>query len=298
MSIHEQTEHRALHENTVLRSLTPREDASLVLVSLRTALAMNRKIVEALITQRTFDRKEDQSPATETDRLCEDLAREMFHDAFGTAVTFMGEESGGTFNENGYCLAVDPIDGTWGFIGDTGMFSAVINIYKDGKPHLGLVSQPTGSEMMYAVGDEPTRLLRAERWGIGNNWQTMPQIQDQKSALVNMQWQKNDDDLMTALAKAWKQNTIQQVRSTGGSPALSMAEVAKGSTMYASNWKKASSPHDLGAGIKIIENAGGSTVDLDGAPIQPIGHAGIFVAGLHKEHQDIVRGIIRNAMPA
>jgi len=144
---------------------------------------------------------------------------------------------------------------------------------------------------MYAIGDEPTRLLRGERWGIEATWRTMPQMPDQDSILVNLQGKPRNAQIMAALYKAWEDELIKQVRSSGGSPAVGLAEVAKGSVAYVGHWRDATA-YDLGAGVKIIENAGGCVEDADGEPIKPVGHSGLFIAGLHTTHRRIIREII------
>jgi len=70
-------------------------DRELLLVTLQASLAINRLVVSGLNYDRPYDRKADDSPATVTDRACEEVARQMYEDAFGQSVAFMGEEGGG-----------------------------------------------------------------------------------------------------------------------------------------------------------------------------------------------------------
>lgn len=264
----------------------------LLYVALRTTMAICRKLNVVMQAQRVFTRKADNTPVTLMDPACEALGKEMFGTAFGNSVTFIGEEGEEKFVEEGLVAAMDPIDGTWGFISDTGGFGVTLTIYENGKPLMGVVAQPSASELTYATGTEPTRLLRAGRWGTQATWDTLPQQTKQERLLINTHLRATDRQYADALFAGWEKDIIKQVRYSGNSPAVCLSEVAKGSTMYTAKWNKPSSPHDLGGPVKIVENAGGKVVDLDGAPIEVIGHEGIFIAGLRNEHIETVRKIL------
>lgn len=293
MGFHE-IESQALQAAIISPNKRPDSDADLLIVTLQTAVAINRKVVVALCNEREFDRKNDNSPVTATDKECEAIARTMFYDAFGSNVAFTGEETGGEFVDSGYCVAIDPIDGTWAFVSDTGLYGTTISIYKDGKPHLGLVSQPSASELMYAVGQEPTRLLRDSRWGSIPSWHTMPQYQADDDVLVNLQMRQRDGDIMTALTNAWRKKKVKQVRGFGGSPAVAIKEAAKGDVTYVANWGKPSTPYDLGGPMKLLQNAGGAVENVDGSPIKAIGHKGLLIAGVHANHRKRVQLILQD----
>lgn len=53
-----------------------------------------------------------------------------------------------------------------------------------------------------------------------------------------------------------------------------------------------STPFDLSAGIKLVENAGGSVINLDGGKTVAVEHSGPFIAGINQEHDTTIREIL------
>ncbi len=263
---------------------------------------MSREILTALPGGRDYELKKDQTPVTKTDLECQLIARKIVEGAFGDKIFFSGEEEEtgkdhlSSISDKDLALFIDPVDGTRAFTRDNSMFSTVAQFYKNGLPYAGLILQPVTMEMAYAIGSQPTRYYRGPRWGVGETWQTMGSRPHSKEELVlNMPVERDEKAVMDEIFVALKAKTIRQFRSTGGSAALPILDVVKGSQVYAGKFPRPTEPHDLGAAIKIVENAGGSIVDLEGKPIAAIGHEGFFVAGLRRDYVMHVCEILSSA---
>lgn len=63
---------------------------------------------------------------------------------------FVGEEGDGIYATGEYIWIVDPIDGTSNFIRDLGLSAISVGLWKNGKPHIGVIYQPFRDEMYWA----------------------------------------------------------------------------------------------------------------------------------------------------
>ncbi len=98
-------------------------------------------------------KKKDKTLVTEADFLSEKIILQGLS-SFGYG--FLSEESlesKGRIKEKRIWV-IDPIDGTMDFIKKTGEFSIMIGLVENGRVILGVVYQPVGDKMFYAVSGE------------------------------------------------------------------------------------------------------------------------------------------------
>ena len=86
--------------------------------------------------------KADDTPVTRADLASDELIRQGLQHAFpGDGI--LSEEAETRFlSETGRTWVVDPLDGTKGFISDTGDYTIQIALVEDGQPVLGVVHEP------------------------------------------------------------------------------------------------------------------------------------------------------------
>jgi myo-inositol-1(or 4)-monophosphatase len=240
--------------------------------------------------------KTDGSPVTRLELEIEERIGASLS-AFEPGATLVGEELGGELSDRGWSVAVDPVDGTWAFVGGTETFSTTLAVFRDGVPMLGLVANPATGEIGYAPAGGATRLLQLSVFGEDDRACTLPAPRlDPGPVLVNLHPGRRSAPLAAALYKAWASNDVRMVRSPGGSPAWALLEAAKGSFVYVNLWSnRPASPYDLAAGCLLLQGAGGEVTDLDGAAIDLVSHAGPFVAAVDEDRRRIVAGLVRSA---
>ena len=238
--------------------------------------------------------KGDGSPVTRLELEIEErLARSL--ERFEPGASFVGEELGGKLSDEGWSLAVDPVDGTWAFVGRTETFTTTLSVFRDGDPFLGLVSNPATGEIGYATKDGATRILQLSVFGEDDEAQLLP-IPGAGSGpvLVNAHPGRAAAPLIARLYEAWADGEVRMVRSPGGSPAWALLEAAKGSFVYVNLWsKRPAAAYDLAAGGLLVRGAGGEVTGLDGAPIDLVSHAGPFVAAVDQERRQTVTELLQ-----
>jgi fructose-1,6-bisphosphatase/inositol monophosphatase family enzyme len=241
------------------------------------------------------DLKSDGSPVTELDREVEAMVRAALA-TFHPETAVVGEEGGGELPATGPAVAIDPVDGTWAYVSGTGTAATTLAVFKDEVPFLGVVANPTTGEVAYAVSGEGARLIQLAVFGEADTAYRLPLGgADPSKVLVNVQPSLKAQLTINALYEAWGQRRVQSVRSPGGSPAWALLEAAKGRFSYINLWSnRPAEAYDLAAGVLLVRAAGGEVVGLDGEPIDPVRHAGPFVAGTQPDSRmrllEIVRG--------
>jgi myo-inositol-1(or 4)-monophosphatase len=83
----------------------------------------------------------DWDPVTEADRGAERVIRQMIQEGY-PAHGIEGEEYGSHQPESPYQWIIDPIDGTRAFVVGMPTWGTLIGLYHNGKPLLGVMSQP------------------------------------------------------------------------------------------------------------------------------------------------------------
>ncbi len=259
--------------------------------------------------------KPDGSPVTATDKIIELFFRESFN-RFCPEAAMLGEETGGSLSETGYSVAVDPIDGTWGFINRTETCATSLLILQDKIPVIGMVLNPVSGEISYGGESLSTRLLQLSLFNEGEQGYDLPLDRvssdrastnrdsidkappdktAEKGILVNLHPQRHGGSLLNHLYTQWEKGGIKMIRSPGGSPAHALLEAAKGTFCYVNLWgQKKSAPYDLAAGILLVRSAGGEVIDFDGNPVELLDHEGPFIAGIDPDSRKRLLGLCQD----
>jgi fructose-1,6-bisphosphatase/inositol monophosphatase family enzyme len=241
--------------------------------------------------------KGDGSPTTTGEAAVEELVRARLR-AFSPGAVLVGEETGGALPESGVAVAVDPVDGTWSLLNRTETIATSLAVIRDGHVIAGLVLNPATGELAYAAAGGPTRLVQLGLFGASALAMQLPvERVHERSCLVNLQPSRSAAKLSAALCAAWNEGEVQMLRSSGGSPAWSLLDTAKGSTTYVNLWgKRPAAPYDLAAAVLLVQGAGGRVTDLSGAPVDPLYHRGPFVAGVDAQAHAAVLQLVREAL--
>ncbi|MBI1366214.1 MAG: 3'(2'),5'-bisphosphate nucleotidase CysQ [Alphaproteobacteria bacterium] len=120
------------------------EDARLLEPLIDLALSAGAAALSVYAGDFGFEKKEDASPVTEADRLCEEIILRGLA-ALAPAIPVLAEESAaeGRIPDLGSVFfLVDPLDGTKEFISRNGEFTVNIALVRDEKPVLGVVYAP------------------------------------------------------------------------------------------------------------------------------------------------------------
>lgn len=286
------------NDRKIPENLKPSEDNILRAV-LQLILAAGKRLrsVRNRVDTIQLMRKEDGSVVTPFDFEVEALVKKGLSCAF-PEFDFIGEEGGGKFGRREFTAAIDPIDGSSSFTAHDVTSVVSLSIFKGEKVLFGVVLNHSTGEVAYSLGSHPTRLIQLSCFGESHSARDLPSKKTARkgdSIMVNLQPAKGHLKYDQALKNAWKRRKINYVKSQGGSPALGLLEAAKGHYLYVHPWELSpSTPYDLSAGIKLVENAGGSVVSLEGFGIRPVGHYGIFIAGTNRAHQEIIRTILQH----
>ena len=209
------------------------------------------------------ERKTDESPVTEADRIAEALIAEGLRAAApGIPVVAEEEAEAGVVPEAAGAARrfwlVDPLDGTKGFAKGSDEYAVCIGLVEDGRARLGAIALPATGELFGGV-------VGAGAWkeaggGSRRPIRVRPAPEGGIVALVSRRYA--DDP---RLARFLAGRRVAERR--GLSSALKFCRVAEGEAdLYARfgptmEW-------DSAAGQAIVEAAGGAVVDLDAAPLR------------------------------
>lgn len=249
------------------------------------------------VSKGAFELKPDGSPTTEIEIGIEVLLRDRLQ-MFAPETLIVGEESGGSFAASGLVAAIDPIDGTWGFISQTGTYATTLAVFRDGVQFLGMVSNPSTGEIGYHSELSGSRLLRMSMFGEPDVATGLPEGSlPNDPLLVNVHPNWKTMPIVKSLYGGWRDGEIQMVRSTGGSPAWALIEAARGQFTYLNIWAaRPAQVFDLAAAVAVLRGAGGEILDLAGNPINERRHTGPFVAGVNPRARQKVVDMARRAL--
>ena len=190
-------------------------------------------------------------PVTEGDRAAERVIRDHIQTAYPTH-GIIGEEFGTKAGSSAYTWVLDPIDGTRAFVIGMPTWATLIGLYRDGKPLLGIMSQPYVGEMFYgspagsylAHGGTATRLRVSQTIAVSTarGGTTAPHLYDAHPQFETLR------------------NKLQMMRYGGDCYFFSL--VAAGHLDIAID--AGLHIYDIAALIPIIENAGGVVGTWDG----------------------------------
>ena len=118
---------------------------------------------EVGLAESDVETKADGSPATQLEHDVETMVREAL-EVFAPGTALIGEETGGELPRRGTCLAIDPVDGTWAYLGGTSSYSTTIALIEDGVGTLGVVAAPADGRITYAT-EGTARVLQLSVFG-------------------------------------------------------------------------------------------------------------------------------------
>ncbi len=127
------------------------EERRLLTVARELAEQAAEEVQKRLGLEQTVERKADHSPVTEADRVSDQLIREGLakvfpHHAILTEETGLAGDKSATWT---WC--VDPLDGTKAFAKQIPGFCVMVGLFKEGRPHLGVVVDPMEGHAYEAV---------------------------------------------------------------------------------------------------------------------------------------------------
>ncbi len=226
--------------------------------------------------------KDDGSPVTDIDERVQ-----AFIETELTKIStykMIGEESQTHTDDETY-WAIDPIDGTWGYISYENTSVVNLSLIEQGKVAIGIVYNPFTNEYFSSFGD-----------GAYVNKHELPIVKNDEVTIVNfcpspkIHCEKPLFDLL-------REGTIKKLTAIGGSVSYAMCMVAKGSfSNYLVYFNKQSSPWDFSASHLIVKQAGGMVTDLDGNEIDPNCHVGYFLASDTKKNHQGLLSLLANSL--
>lgn len=119
-------------------------------IALKAARAAAEIQLENLHQEKKIEFKDDSSPVTHIDKLCEKIIIDMLHEAFPED-GFLGEETGNTPGSSGRTWIIDPLDGTRLYIKKIPTFSVLIALVDEERPVVGVMHLPMLNEVYYAA---------------------------------------------------------------------------------------------------------------------------------------------------
>jgi len=108
-----------------------------------------RKLVRTLWEKNSFqsELKADQTPVSEVDIACEELARKIIRERYPKH-GIIGEEQGSERSDAEFVWTVDPIDGTQNLINRIPTFGTILGLLHHGRPVLGWIDHPVLGETL------------------------------------------------------------------------------------------------------------------------------------------------------
>lgn len=202
-----------------------------------------------------------------------DLAtQEFLMDALGKVIpncSFVAEEAGySTDMKDGYCWVIDPIDGTNNLIHNYPHFCIAVGLFKDKRPIASAIYNPMRKELFHA--------LKGKGAYLNHKKITVSKNSTLERSLVGFGFPRHSERgrwLLKMLQKLMP--SVQGLRRTG-SAALDLAYVASGRIdgffeVRLKLW-------DYGAGILLIEEAGGKITNLDNQPLELLLETGVVAS--------------------
>lgn len=197
-----------------------------------------------------FETKEDESPVTVTDIAINQMVIDAVKEKF-PKWGVLGEEIKWNCENNDTLLVLDPIDGTRPFTFGMGTFGFLAALVVDGKPVIGVLSNPTVRRTLWAeLGNG------AYHYESGTSIK-VSDAQTLEGAMCGI------DSTSTMSAHLRKNIRLKKARAvTIYSGSETHALVATGNAV--ASFQDLKTPHDVAASKIVIEEAGGKVTDVAG----------------------------------
>ena len=192
-------------------------------------------------------------PVTEGDREAERAMRAAIERDY-PAHSIIGEEFG-TKDGDEWTWILDPIDGTRAFVSGLPVWGTLIGLYRDGRPHMGLLSQPFTGERYWSDG----HVSWFRRDGGDDAQLATSGVSDPADATI----MTTDPGLFRGVdAEAWTRVDVAVRMRRYGCDCYAYAMVAAGHVEAVV--ESGLNIYDIAALIPIIEGAGGVVTDWQG----------------------------------
>jgi len=229
---------------------------------------------------------------TEADRASEKLIVARLREKFPAHAVVAEEGSGRDSSSAEYRWYVDPLDGTTNFAHGFPMFNATLALEYKGELIAGVIFDPVHDEM-----------FSAERGGgafLNGSRISVSRAPALDSSLLATGFPSRRRHQNVNVHFFYQMAMMTHGVRRAGSAALDLAYVACG--RLDGYWEFGLSPWDMAAGVVIVREAGGSTSDMHGNPVDVHGQTvladnGLIHGEILREFAAIFRGEPRFAMP-
>ena len=192
-------------------------------------------------------------PVTEGDREAERVMRALIERRYPRHA-IVGEEFGTKTGRDDWTWILDPIDGTRAFVSGLPVWGTLIALYREGRPHAGMMAQPFTGERFWCDGRES----RAVWGGQERTLRTSGETELARATLMT-----TDPRLFNpAERKAYERLEGSVRMSRYGCDCYAYAMVAAGQVDL--TVESGLQIYDIAALIPVIEGAGGVVSDWDG----------------------------------
>ncbi len=222
------------------------------------AARVGAKLVSAALNQPTnILFKGDSDPVTDVDHQSERAILQVLSQHYPDDPV-VREESGGGLPDGGRVWLVDPIDGTTNFIHGFPWVSVSVALWIDDSPAVGVVVDIT-------TGSEYTAVAGQGAWLDGSPI-GVSLIHDFGEALIVTGFPYDRRERTEICETRFRQvlASAQGVRRLGAA-SLDLCMVASGK--LDGYWEEDLSPWDMGAGVLMVTEAGGTVTDQSGNPV-------------------------------
>lgn len=223
--------------------------------------------------------KADSSPVTEADRAAEHVMREMIRAQFPTHAIY-GEEFGASHHasritHHDLLWLLDPIDGTRAFIAGKKEWGTLIALCENSIPVLGVMYQPITGERWSAAGEDGYAASRKEHGHL-------------KTASLST---TSIPYFTLAEAAGFSRLRAACASFSEGGDCYAYGLLARGERDIVVD--AGLKPYDILALVPIIEQAGGTITDWEGAPVTLDNYQRVLAThtpGLHQQALTLLRG--------
>ena len=229
-----------------------------------------------------------EGPVTEADKAAHRLITNELTEAFPQDALLSEEGADDPRRLTGIpTWIVDPLDGTADFIAGNGEFSVLIGYVVAGRPVMGVVYQPVGDALYYAVQNEGAF---AE---IEGRPPARMRVSDEKdplrmTAVVSRNHRSRNIDAMLKLIAPARETTC-------GSVGLKVTQLVLGEADIYFHPSSMTKLWDTAGPQIILEEAGGIITDFAGKPLRydtaVLAHTGGLAASNNRAHAELLRTV-------
>ncbi len=212
------------------------------------------------------DLKSDASPVTIADRSAELAMRGVLSQRFPDH-TISGEEFGDLNPGQRYRWVLDPIDGTRAFITGRPQFGTLIALLDGSTPILGVIDQPITRERW--IGAAGRKTIFHGEFGVAG-CRPCPTLSHAELSCTSPQVHAADAPRWEKLRSNVRRTSYGGDCYAYGLLALGQIDIIAEATMQIWDWA---------ALVPVIEGAGGSITDWNGAPLRPGGDGRVLALG-------------------